>query len=410
MEICPVTKLPITEKSHWNIAHPKGGYTTKFSLIGTDIIYFAHLSSQDITLDYICAEVFQSLLKELNLLQKPVYLVSNLEHIVNVEYAYKKDFTNFIFNWGPNIKLLAMFNIRPEVETLTETLASLSPQHSPILLTGTYEDAMNIVMSAKSGALDHTAYKPEVLDWNEFLKKEFLSSLARMTWLNMLDQHIYLPPEEDSSYPFFKAIEHLQQDMKAKESEHDREKQQIIQDFENRITQKIITLNAQVELNKKAAKLFEQDKSAMMSRISAMEMELTRISTAIAEKTSALHSLCNDIYQLDIPPAKKHRLSELCLDMIETEKTEKRLNTELTIADSEFLSRLQKKHPNLNQRDLRISLMVKLDYDTKEIARSIGISTRGMESIRYRMHKKLGLDKHKSIKTYLTELTHNQLE
>jgi len=48
--------------------------------------------------------------------------------------------------------------------------------------------------------------------------------------------------------------------------------------------------------------------------------------------------------------------------------------------------------------------MVKLNYDTREIARSIGISTRGMESIRYRMHRKLGLDKHKSIKTYLSEL------
>jgi len=91
--------------------------------------------------------------------------------------------------------------------------------------------------------------------------------------------------------------------------------------------------------------------------------------------------------------------------MIETELTEKRLKTELTAGDSEFLSKLQKKHPNLNQRELRVSLMVKLNYDTREIARSIGISTRGMESIRYRMHKKLGLDKHKSIKTYLSELS-----
>jgi len=69
-----------------------------------------------------------------------------------------------------------------------------------------------------------------------------------------------------------------------------------------------------------------------------------------------------------------------------------------------LLSRLQKKHPNLNQRELRISLLVKLNYDTREIGRSVGISTRGMESIRYRMHKKLGLGKHQSIKTYLSDL------
>ena len=52
----------------------------------------------------------------------------------------------------------------------------------------------------------------------------------------------------------------------------------------------------------------------------------------------------------------------------------------------------------------RSHLLVKLNYETTEIARSIGISTRGMESIRYRMHKKLGLGKHESIKTYLSDL------
>ena len=90
--------------------------------------------------------------------------------------------------------------------------------------------------------------------------------------------------------------------------------------------------------------------------------------------------------------------------MIETEAIEKKINTDLTASDSAFLSKLQRKHPNLNQRDLRICLLIKLNYDTKQIARSIGISTRGLESIRYRMHKKMGLSKHQSIKNYLTKL------
>jgi DNA-binding CsgD family transcriptional regulator len=65
---------------------------------------------------------------------------------------------------------------------------------------------------------------------------------------------------------------------------------------------------------------------------------------------------------------------------------------------------LEKKHPNLNIREMKICLLVKLNYDTREIARTVGISTRGMESLRYRMHQKLGLGRHESIKSYLTEL------
>jgi DNA-binding CsgD family transcriptional regulator len=124
----------------------------------------------------------------------------------------------------------------------------------------------------------------------------------------------------------------------------------------------------------------------------------------ITEQSSSLRNLLDQIYALEIEPAVKRVMTDTCLRLIDKEITEKRLNMELTESDSAFLKKLQKIHPNLNQRELRISLLVKLNYDTKEIARSIGITTRGMESIRYRMHHKLGLGKHESIKTYLSDL------
>ena len=83
---------------------------------------------------------------------------------------------------------------------------------------------------------------------------------------------------------------------------------------------------------------------------------------------------------------------------------EKQPDIELTKSDSLFIATLQKKFPDLSPRELRIGLLVKLNYDTSEIAHSIGLSTRGMESIRYRMHKKLGLGKHQSIKSFLSDL------
>ncbi|MEI6847271.1 MAG: hypothetical protein WCK32_04415 [Chlorobiaceae bacterium] len=163
-------------------------------------------------------------------------------------------------------------------------------------------------------------------------------------------------------------------------------------------------MNTQAEPNEKCCIELENEIGALKTRIATQDMELARISTAIAEKTSALRNLLDQIYALDIDPNVKRAMTDACLSLIETETIEKRLNIELTESDSIFLSKLQKKHPNLNQRELKISLLVKLNYDTREIARSVGITTRGMESIRYRMHKKLSLGKHQSIKTYLSEL------
>ncbi len=156
-------------------------------------------------------------------------------------------------------------------------------------------------------------------------------------------------------------------------------------------------------VEKKSLAEYEQEIAELKERVTNQDLELTRISTAIAEKTSSLRNLLDQIHALDIDTTVKRGMTDSCLSLIETETIEKRLNMELTESDSVFLSKLQKKHANLNQRELKISLLVKLNYDTKEIGRAVGISTRGMESIRYRMHKKLNLGKHQSIKTYLSE-------
>ena len=163
-------------------------------------------------------------------------------------------------------------------------------------------------------------------------------------------------------------------------------------------------MNAQAELTNKSIAEYEKEIGELRARIANQDLELTRVSTAIAEKTNSLRNLLDQIHALEIDTTVKRSMTDSCLSLIETETIEKRLNIELTESDSVFLSKLQKKHANLNQRELRISLLVKLNYDTREIGRSVGISTRGMESIRYRMHKKLGLGKHQSIKTYLSDL------
>jgi len=226
-----------------------------------------------------------------------------------------------------------------------------------------------------------------------------------MSWLNILDYPAYIPAPDSEYYPFFQSIEALRSDCKAKDIEKENEIKLLKQDYEHRITQIIIKMNAQAEVGKQSIHELEKQIADLKARAAAQEMELTRVSTAISEKTNALGNLLDQIHALEIDNNIKREMTDACMKLLETEKIEKRLNIELTESDSFFLSKLQKKHPNLNQRELRISLLVKLNYDTVEIARSIGISTRGMESIRYRMHKKLGLGKHESIKTYLSDLS-----
>ncbi|PWW82654.1 MULTISPECIES: helix-turn-helix transcriptional regulator [Prosthecochloris] len=404
MENCPVSKLPIVEKSHWKTEHPDQRYTTRIKKIGNDIFLTYYETETSISIEHRDQSLFRMILEECGLEDNLVYLMRDLSHVNNISYAYKIILTQLIYRWPPYYKLIVFYNIDPEFLTTVETFASIVPESTPVLLVDSYEEAITTILSAKAGNLLQKEYDEEEDALYAQRKKEFLAATARIGWMNMHNQPITLPDEDELLYPFFKALECLQEDLQAKEKLSADEKKIAENKTEKKLSEKIILLNAQLELNNQLKSQFDREKAALRSRIAAQDMEITRVSTAVAEKTAALQSLREKIFGLDIDKELKKEMIESCSQMIETETIEKKINTDLTATDSEFLSKLQRQHPNLNQRDLRICLLIKLNYDTREIARSIGISTRGLESIRYRMHKKMGLSKHQSIKNYLTKL------
>ncbi len=59
----------------------------------------------------------------------------------------------------------------------------------------------------------------------------------------------------------------------------------------------------------------------------------------------------------------------------------------------EFLERIKKQYPHLTPKDLKLCAYLRMNLSTKEIAPLLNISVRGVEIGRYRLRKKLELDK-----------------
>ena len=150
---------------------------------------------------------------------------------------------------------------------------------------------------------------------------------------------------------------------------------------------------------------FEQEIERLQSTVESNEKELLRVSAVnLANRGPGLRNLLDQIYALDIDVTVKREMTDTCLRLIEIENFAKRNGTELTEIDAAFVAKVEKKHHGLNQRELKICLFIKLNYETVMIARSIGISPRGLDAKRYRIHKKLGIGLQDSIKTYLNKL------
>ncbi len=67
----------------------------------------------------------------------------------------------------------------------------------------------------------------------------------------------------------------------------------------------------------------------------------------------------------------------------------------------EFFNQLKKEFPELTHKDLKICAYIKMNLTTKEIAPLLNISTRGVETHRYRLKRKLNLENDNSLTTFL---------
>ncbi|WP_142784699.1 helix-turn-helix and ligand-binding sensor domain-containing protein [Changchengzhania lutea] len=70
-------------------------------------------------------------------------------------------------------------------------------------------------------------------------------------------------------------------------------------------------------------------------------------------------------------------------------------------ADKDFLEKIKKSHPNLTPNDLRFCAYLRLNLSSKEMAPLLNISIKSVETKRYRLRKKLGLEHDNSLVDYI---------
>lgn len=70
-------------------------------------------------------------------------------------------------------------------------------------------------------------------------------------------------------------------------------------------------------------------------------------------------------------------------------------------ADKDFFGKIKTEHPDLTPNDLRFCAYLRLNLSSKEMAPLLNISTKSVETKRYRLRKKLGLDHDDSLVNYM---------
>jgi DNA-binding CsgD family transcriptional regulator/large-conductance mechanosensitive channel len=71
--------------------------------------------------------------------------------------------------------------------------------------------------------------------------------------------------------------------------------------------------------------------------------------------------------------------------------------------NTSFYTYLNENYPDLSKTEKKLAAFIKLNMNTKDIAAILNISTRGVETARYRLRKKLKLEKEKNIYKFIQQ-------
>ncbi|UMB61760.1 tetratricopeptide repeat protein [Lutibacter sp. A80] len=81
----------------------------------------------------------------------------------------------------------------------------------------------------------------------------------------------------------------------------------------------------------------------------------------------------------------------------------KEFEARFTAINQSFYDKLNMQFPNLSQTDQKICALVKLNFPSKDMAKLLGISVESVHTSRYRLRKKLGLERNDNLEEFINK-------
>ena len=145
----------------------------------------------------------------------------------------------------------------------------------------------------------------------------------------------------------------------------------------------------------------------LTTEIKHKNKELANSTMHLIQKNKFLNSVKNEVNTLldsNIESTQKSSLKKLLRHIdrdINNEKNWKVFDDYFDDVHQDFLTRLKGQYPDLSPKELRLCAYLRMNLSSKEIAVLMNISIRGVEVSRYRLRKKLGIERDTNLIEYI---------
>ena len=147
----------------------------------------------------------------------------------------------------------------------------------------------------------------------------------------------------------------------------------------------------------------------LQNEISHKSIQLANYTMSIIRKNELLMNMKDEIIHQKqelgqrFPDYYYRKLLKMLDQEISSEEDWKRFEFHFDQAHSNFFKRIKQQYPDLTQADLKLCAYLRLNLTSKEIAPLLNISIRSVEVRRYRLRKRLNLDREENLVEFLLE-------
>ncbi|MCG9970557.1 helix-turn-helix and ligand-binding sensor domain-containing protein [Christiangramia crocea] len=165
---------------------------------------------------------------------------------------------------------------------------------------------------------------------------------------------------------------------------------------ENERALKLKNLEAEREIIKLKNEKLEQDMANKNRELAVSTMSLIK-------KNEFLTSIKKKLKDSEESPKVKSVIKTIDKDISE-EDNWKFFKKAFSNADKDFFKKIKAQHPDLTANDLKLCAYLRLNLSSKEIAPLLNISVKSVEIKRYRLRKKMNLDRDTNLTDYILAL------
>ncbi|KXX66654.1 hypothetical protein AVL50_30910 [Flammeovirga sp. SJP92] len=132
--------------------------------------------------------------------------------------------------------------------------------------------------------------------------------------------------------------------------------------------------------------------------------ELTASVLQIIQHEETLAEIKKELTELKKEP-DANQINKLSKKInLNTNNNWKEFEARFVEVNGNFYKELHKQFPKLTQGDQKICALIKLNFDSKGMAKLLGISTESVHTTRYRLRKKLGLSRQDNLEEFISNI------